>query len=278
MNIFNSQAELKEKAKLVHSLIKSNPTFKSSSVIKALLTDQSKAELHFAQQVSKELALFNLDELSLGQVQQVFARKSNGINYQVFKERTFANKLDARSFLKLTFSVGHANWLKSETIHPFPPEFEEIEVLKPWKKVWEELNISTKDRPFLVPAIPAECFEGKKFEIKQFQDWKLGERKCTTYANAGVLVYNKDKIVGSMKWYWWGRGDSFKASDFTFYLRHKNTIISALIDVRPSHALPTLGPDIEVEIYSPDEIMEEFDYIKGEFENIYFRTDEDEIY
>lgn len=275
MNIFNSQADLKAKAKHVLGLIKSSPTLKHASVFNALLTDHSKAEFQFAKQVTNELANRDLSNLRLSQMLQILAKKSNNLDFQTFKAKTFENKLDARNFLKIKFSVGHANWISSETEHPFPPEFKKIPALKPWKKVWEEVNVSTQDRPFLVPAMPAKCFEGENFQLKQYQDWSLGERECTTYGNASVIVYCKNKTVGAMKWYWWGGYQSFKASDFTFYLRHRNSIISSCFDVRPSHALPTFGPKIDIVELSSEKIDQKFKSIEGDFQSIRFKRDDE---
>jgi hypothetical protein len=136
-------------------------------------------------------------------------------------------------------------------LHPYPDVLEGVLELDQWRTIWEQNARSTPDHSFFPPMLPSSYFDNRNPRYEFRRDWDPHSPefpKPSTPFGEGhgcVLVRgNGQQLIGAASWRWWGIYERVSGVGFNIYLRTPQGWLWVSMDVRPTHYLPTYGPDI----------------------------------
>lgn len=147
-------------------------------------------------------------------------------------------------------------------VHPFPQELQVIKELKSFGEAWNKECISTRERPFVPPLPPEDCFGVERVELNLFKDWN-NDDKIDGVLQEGVcaiiLSDTRNNTVGYARWRWWGF-PGVAGINYTFCFKTEKEFIEVDMDIRPYMNGLIRGPQISV--LSCSQVETEIEIIK----------------
>lgn len=243
------------------------------SILSSMVGSEDHGDLlEGAQSCASSLRQLEQTRLSHSQFHQLVSISFTGMRYQQLR-RSFNKPSDYRRIFPGRYHHSAVLEPESEIVHSIPASLENIDALKGWRQCWQRTAMSTYDKPFFPPMIPAKAFAAYNvvYELRQ-DSWMAKARpnnRAVTSVNGNVCVLvrtKKGKLLGGASWRWWGYPyTGICGIEYMMLLSISGRWLVVLFDIRPYEADVTFGPVVE---YIAKQHLDEILYDWSKFEKI----------
>ncbi|SFB61725.1 hypothetical protein SAMN03159496_05886 [Rhizobium sp. NFR07] len=205
--------------------------------------------LHGCRELAEMLSQSNSTPLKTARIQQKLARAFAGRTYQSLQQ-SFDFPTEFREiFPGAALPYGYLEAGQTQA-RPYPRELLAFPELSQWRTSWERSAVSTRERPFFPPMLPASYFQRYEPHYERRRDWRAAPINSSPHARprsengqSCVLVRHKGRhLIGAARWKWWGDSGYISGVGFSLYLLTRTGWLKTFFDIRPYYAEPTCGP------------------------------------
>ena len=258
MDFLRSETGFKAAAQRIEQYLSSispNNVVKAADLIEILLPlarfDGGQRLLRGSHELADALNKRNHVEFGRGQILQQLSHAFGGQTYQGLRQG-FSSSTEFRQLFPDAALPSCSLSDNRPQVHPFPGQLHKLSALAPWRTIWEQCAVSTRDRPFFPPMLPASYFRGYRPNYELRRDWRPSSKKrrqhLTHHFENGrccVLVRHEGRqLIGAASWKWWGCQGHINGVGFSLFVQTKSGWLKIYFDLRPYYAEPTYGPQI----------------------------------